>query len=172
MSESEHDDVEDIEACVREGRRPRDTGPYRVLIGDGLFRFHPVIIDAAAQTGRSLCELAALSPPERHVLFAVQSDGLLEEIRLEEAVDLREGIEKFLAFQNDRIFRFLLNGADYQWGGAFITGATLVSLAKADAATHVAWLKTEDGGKRRIGPSELVDLSESGLEEFTTGAAE
>jgi hypothetical protein len=172
MSESEHEDVEDIEACVREGRRPRDTGPYRVLIGDGLYRFHPVIIDAAALTGRKVCELAALTPPERHVLFAVQSDGLLEEIRLDEAVDLREGIEKFLAFQNDRIFRFLLNGADYQWGGAFITGATLVSLAKADAATHVAWLKSEDGGKRRIGPSELVDLSEPGLEEFTTGPAE
>ncbi len=81
---SEHDDVEDIEACVREGRRPRDAGPYRVLIGDGLFRFHPVIIDEAALTGRSLCEKAALTPPERHVLFAVQSDGLLEEIRLEE----------------------------------------------------------------------------------------
>jgi hypothetical protein len=163
-------DVEDIEACVREGRRPRDAGPYRVMVGDALFRFHPIVLEEAVHTGRDLCGAAELSPAEQHVVFAVQTDGLLEEIRLDETFDLREGIEKFLAFRNDRIFRFLLNGGDYQWGGAFITGATLLSLAKADAATTGVWLKGSEGKPRRIGPTQLVDLSEPGLEEFTTGS--
>lgn len=159
-------DVEDIEACVRDGRRPRENGPYRVQIGDALFRFRALTADDAAHTGRSLLELAALVPVEQYALFAVLADGLLEEIRLEEALDLREGVEKLLAFKSDRIFRLLVNGHDYQWGGPFISGATVLKLAKADGDTHGVWLQDADGGERRIGPAELIDLSQPGVEIF------
>ncbi len=94
------------------------------------------------------------------------ADGLLEEIRLEEAIDLREGVEKLLAFRTDRIFRFLIDGHDYQWGGPFITGATVLNLAKADGDTHGIWLRDADGGERQIGLAELVDLSQPGVETF------
>jgi hypothetical protein len=161
-------DVEDIEGCVRDGRRPRENGPYRVQIGDALFRFRPVTADDAAHTGRSLLELAALAPVEQHVLFAVLADGLLEEIRLEEAIDLREGVEKFLAFKSDRIFRLFVNGHDYQWGCPFISGATVLKLAKAAGEAHGVWLQEADGSERRIGPAELVDLSQPGVETFVT----
>lgn len=162
-------DVEDIEACVREGRRPRDTGPYRVMVGDALFRFQPVTLENPVHTGHDLCGAAALDPPHHHVVFLVQTDGLLEEIRMEESFDLREGVEKFLAFRSDRIFRFLINGAEYDWGGVFLTGATILKLAKADPATTGVWLADPEGGEgRQIGPSELVDLSEPGMEEFVT----
>jgi multiubiquitin len=160
-------DAEDIEACVREGRRPRESGPYRVQIGDGLFRFSSVTADDAAHTGRSLLELAALAPVEQHVLFAMLEGGVLEEISLEEAIDLREGVEKFLAFRSDRIFRFFVNGHDYQWGGPFITGATVLKLANADGDTHRAWLQDE-GGDRQIALAEVVDLSQPGVETFVT----
>ena len=83
-------------------------------------------------------------------------------------LDLREGIEKLLAFNNDRIFRFTLNGSDLQWGGAFITGATLLGLAKVDPAAHAAWLEDPDGSRRRIEASQLVDLSQPGVEAFVT----
>jgi hypothetical protein len=168
MAEAPQGDIEDIEVCARDGRRPRETGPYRVMVGDALLRFHPVITDTAVHTGRTLRELAALSPPEDHVVFAVLTDGLLEEIRLEEHVDLREGVEKLLAFNNDRIFRFTLNGNDLQWGGTFITGATLLGLAKADPATHAAWVEEPAGSRRRIEAAELVDLSNPGVEAFVT----
>ena len=62
----------------------------------------------------------------------------------------------------------MLNGGDYQWGGAFITGATVLSLARLDAAAHQVWMQGEDGARRRIGLSELVDLSEPGVEVFIT----
>ncbi len=166
MSEAPQGDIEDIEVCIRDGRRPRDTGPYRVMVGDALLRFRPVITEMAVHTGRSLRELAVLSPPEAHVVFAVLASGLLEEIRLEEAIDLREGVEKLLAFNNDRIFRFTLNGNDLQWGGAFITGATLLGLAKVDAAANAAWLEDPDGSRRRIELTQLVDLSQPGVEAF------
>jgi hypothetical protein len=166
MSEAPQGDIEDIEVCARDGRRPRDAGPYRVMVGDALLRFRPLVTDTAVHTGRSLRELAALSPPEAHVVFAVLTNGLLEEIRLEESIDLREGIEKLLAFNNDRIFRFTLNGSDLQWGGAFITGATLLGLAKVDPVAHAAWLEDPDGSRRRIEASQLVDLSQPGVEAF------
>jgi hypothetical protein len=168
MGEAARGDIEDIEVCARDGRRPRDTGPYRVMVGDALLRFHPVITHTASHTGRSLRELAQLSPPQDHVVFAVLTNGLLEEIRLEEALDLRDGVEKLLAFNNDRMFRFTLNGNDLQWGGTFITGATLLGLAKADPATHAAWLEDPDGSRRRIEAAELVDLSNPGVEAFVT----
>ncbi|HEX4198417.1 MAG TPA: multiubiquitin domain-containing protein [Caulobacteraceae bacterium] len=168
MSETGQD-IEDIEACVREGRRPRDAGPYRVMLGDALFNFRPILLENPVHTGQDLCGAAALEPPHEHVLFAVQSDGLLEALRMEERFDLREGIEKFLAFRSDRIFRFVINEKDYEWGGVFITGATVLSLAKADPATSGVWLKGADGAApRRIGPAELVDLSEPGMEQFVT----
>jgi hypothetical protein len=138
------------------------------MVGDALLRFRPLVTDTAVHTGRSLRELAALSPPEAHVIFAVLTNGLLEEIRLEESIDLREGIEKLLAFNNDRIFRFTLNGSDLQWGGAFITGATLLGLAKVDPAAQAAWLEDPDGSRRRIEASQLVDLSQPGVEAFVT----
>jgi hypothetical protein len=168
MNDATGADAEDLEACVREGRRPRDAGPYRVQLGDALFKFRPVTFDDAAHTGRSVLELAALAPVEEHVLFAVLVDGLLEEIRLEEALDLREGVEKLIAFRSDRVFRFLVDGHEFQWGGHFITGATVLKLAKADGETHGVWLKA-DGGERRIASAEMVDLSQPGVEIFVTG---
>jgi hypothetical protein len=168
MTEIAGVDAEDLEACAREGRRPRESGPYRVQIGDSLFRFRAVTAVDAAHTGRSLLELAALAPAEQHVLFAVLTDGLLEEIRLEETLDLRDGVEKLLAFRSDRIFRFLIDGHDFQWGGPFISGATVLKLAKADSDTNGVWLQDADGGDRNVGPTELVDLSQPGVETFIT----
>ena len=170
MTDAVLGDVEDIETCVREGRRPRDNGPYRFLVGDALFRFAPVVCNDASHTGRSVLELAALTPVESHVVFVVQADGLLEEIRLEETVDLRDGVEKFLAFKSDRIFRLLIDGRDYHWGGAFISGATVLKLSKADQDTHGVWLQNPDGAERQIRAGELVDLGQPGVEVFVTRA--
>jgi hypothetical protein len=161
--------VEDIEACAREGRRPRDEGPYQIRLGDALMRFQTLIAPSPTLTGRELLDLAGRKPVDDFVLFVVQTDGLLEEIRLDETVDLRAGVEKLLAFDSDRILRFMLDGREFNWGGVFISGATLLSLARLDPATHGVWLQGADAPSRPIGPTELVDLARPGVEHFVTG---
>jgi hypothetical protein len=163
-------DIEDIEACALAGRRPRDAGPYRIQVGDAHFEFQSVIAPGPVLTGRALRELAALTPPHDHLCLALQTDGLLEEVRLDETIDLRAGIEKFFAFKNDRLYRFLLDGREYQWGGAFVTGAMLLKLAKLDPATHTVTQRLPEGGERTVGPAALVDLGEAGVEDFVTKA--
>jgi hypothetical protein len=160
-------DIEDIEACAREGRRPRDAGPYRILIGDALLSFQEFVLHEPVPTGRSLRELAALHPAEHHVCFAVLAGGLLEEVRPEESVDIRGGVEKFLAFRSDRIFRLFVDGAELQWGGPFITGATLLKLVGLDPDTHSLTLRHPEG-ERPIDRATLVDLAEPGVEDFVT----
>jgi hypothetical protein len=163
----EHD-VEDILACVQEGRVPRAVGPYRILIGDGLLNFHPITVTESVHTGRSLLGLAALHPLEDHAHIALMIDGLLEEIRREEKVDLRAGVERLLAFTTDRIFRLLLDGREFNWGGRFISGATVLNLAKVDSKLHGLWIKDAEGTERAVGLKELVDLDQPGVEVFVT----
>ena len=168
MSGAQEHDVEDIQACAREGRVPRAAGPYRIWVGDALLNFQPVTVGETVVTGQALRGLAALQPPEEYAFFAVMTDGLIEEIRLEETIDLRAGVEQFLAFRSDRIFRFLLDGREYQWGGVYISGATLLSLAKVDVESHCLWLKGADGSERAVGLKQLVDLGQPGVEVFAT----
>jgi len=163
----EHD-VEDILACVQEGRVPREVGPYRILVGDALLNFFPIVVTESAHTGRSLLGHAELFPAEDHTVFAVMIDGLLEEIRLEETIDLRAGIERILAFKSDRIFRFLVDGREFHWGGRFISGATVLNLGKVDSELHGVWIKDAEGAERAIRLKELIDLDQPGVEVFVT----
>ncbi len=165
-----HPEAEDLEACAKEGRKPQATGPYRILIGNDRLEFVPYRIDDPIVTGRQLLDLAKCRPADEHILFQLLHNGLLEEIRLEETTDLRErGIEKFLVFRSDRSFRFLLDGRQFEWGGAFITGLTLKKLAEVDPATYGVWLVVRGSEDKKIGNNELVDLSEPGVEKFFTG---
>ena len=61
-------------------------------------------------TGRQILKTANKAPSKAYALFLLLNDGDMEEIRLDETVDLRnDGVETFLAFKTDRIFRFDLN---------------------------------------------------------------
>jgi len=164
------DEIEDLETCVKAGRAPRPKGPYRFRIGDDQLRFRSVVIEDPVPTGRQILDLAEARPVDEHLVFQVLKNGLLEELRLDETTDLRErGIEKFLIFRNDRSFRFELDGRRFEWGGTYISGMTLKTLADVDPATYGVWLELRGAEDRPISDSELVDLSEEGVERFFTG---
>ena len=120
-------------------------------------------------SGRQILDLAGKRPASEFVVLQYLSSGLLEEIRLEETVDLRErGTERFITFKSDRIFRFTLDEREFVWGAARITGAKLKELAGVEPATYDVWQEVHKSDDRKIGDAEEANLDEKGTERFFT----
>lgn len=170
MNSKFEDGVEDVQQALVAGRGLRGHGPYGVLIGNDQLEFMPTVIADPMPTGLQILQAVGVHEPLEHLVFQVLLTGLLEELRPDETVDLRNvGVEKFLVFRNDRSFRLGLDDQVFEWGGIRISGLTLKKLARVDAATHDVWLEVRGGGAdRQIGDAELVDLSEAGVERFYT----
>lgn len=162
-------DVEDIGAAIAVGRPIRPQGPYRVMIGDGQLQYRPCVVESPVPTGAEILDAAAARPVSEHLIFVVLGSGLLEELRLDETIDLRhKGSGNFLIFLSDRSFRFLLDGRQFEWGMATITGRTLKALAGVPAEYGV-WLERRGDDDLPVGDNEEVDLSQPGVERFFTG---
>ena len=165
MSEvTERDEIEDLEECAQADRVPEAGRRLRVRIDDDRF----VVADPVI-TGRQLLDEAGKRPVEEFLIFLKLSNGLLEEIRLDETVDLRQpGVERFLTFKSDRSFRFELDGRRFEWGAAHIAGLTLKELAGVDAAGHGVWLERTDEPDQLLADDDTADLSDEGVERFRT----
>jgi hypothetical protein len=61
----------------------------------------------------------------------------------------------------------LIDGREYHWGGPFISGATVLKLARETVAGHGVWQEAE-GVEHGVGATQLVDLSQPGVEIFIT----
>lgn len=141
-------------------REPR----FRVRIDDDRFDVADPVI-----TGRQLLDAAGKRPVEEFLIFLKLRNGLLEEVRLDETVELRrKGVERFLTFKSDRSFRFLLDGRRFEWGADLITGLTLKKLAGADPERYGVWLEVRGGKDRRLRDDEFVNLGKEGTERFFT----
>ena len=164
----ERDMIEDLEECAKEDRVPRDGYRFRVRIDDGRFVFADPVV-----TARQLLDEARKRPVEDFLIFLKLRNGLLEDLRLDETVDLRKrGVEQFLTFKSDRSFRFELDGRRFEWGAALITGRTLKKLAGVDLERYGVWQEVRGGEDQPIGDNESVDLSKEGLERFFTGVTQ
>ncbi|UZR31029.1 multiubiquitin domain-containing protein [Methylococcus mesophilus] len=62
-----------------------------------------------------------------------------------------------------------MDGRIVEWGGTYISGSTLKSLAGVEPMTHDVWLEVPHGEDRLIDDAELFDLSAPGVEKFITG---
>lgn len=125
-------------------------------------------------TGRQLLEEIGKRPTEDFLIFQLLKNGMLEEIRLDETVDLRNsGIEKFLTFKNDRSFRLEIDGRRFEWGANLITGLTLKTLAQVDPQKYSVWLEVRgEGDDILVEDGGTIDLAEEGLEKFFTGVSQ
>lgn len=162
--------VEDVQEALTAGRRLRNHGPYGVLIGNERLEFISKVIRDPVPSGQQILQAAEIREPVEHLVFQVLLNGLLEELRPDETVDLRlGGVEKFLIFRNDRSFRVELDGQVVEWGASHISGLTLKKLASVDASSYEVWLEVRgSGADRQIADVELIDLSMPGVERFYT----
>lgn len=165
--------IEDIMACIREGRKPRDDGPYLIQVGDQDLNFAGVVIDDPVPTGRQIIEAAGNRKAEEHLVFQVLLNGELDELNLEEATDLRAAkVERFLIFNSAASYRFDIDGKRLEWGHKVISGRVLKRLAGVDAAKFGVWLEVRGDEDLPIADNDLVRLDEEGLEHFFTGICE
>lgn len=143
--------------------------PHRALqirIDDQPFEVADPIV-----TGRQILDLAGKRPASEFVVLQFLPDGLLEEIRLEETTDLRErGVERFITFESDRIFRFTLDEREFPWGAPRISGAKLKKLAGVDASKFDVWQEVRKSDDLLIDDKHEANLDEKGTERFFTAA--
>lgn len=91
-------EIEDLEVCCREGRRPRCDLRYRIKVDK-----EPHISPVSFMTGRQILELAGKCEPEKWKLRQKFGSGELKKIGLDEKVDFTTpGVEKFLTLPCDQ----------------------------------------------------------------------
>jgi hypothetical protein len=161
------DGVEDVGSMVTRGLRPRDRGPYGVLVGDPALAFRPAALAEPVVTAQQILSAAGIEATPEHVVYQMLANGQLEILRPDESVDLRAaGAERFIVFRGDRSFRFLVDDCTFDWGAAHITGATIKRLAGAKAHSNDVWQLIPDADDRVIGDREFANLETPAVERF------
>ena len=164
------DDIVDVEESVRRGELPRLGAHYRIKVGNEKLEYKPFMIADPVPAGRQVLETAGLLPAADHILLALLSGGILEEIRPDETVDIfPRGVERFIAFKSDRTFRFILDDRRFEWGTAHIYGGVLLALSGVDPATHGVWLEQQGEPDLFIKDEDRVPLGGKEVERFRTG---
>jgi len=143
---------------------PESKRGLQINIDGELFEVRDPVI-----TGRQVLDLAGKRPASDYVVLQYLPDGLLEDIRLDETTDLRaKGVERFITFKSDRIYRFILDEREFDWGAPPISGAKLKELAGVDPAKFDVWQEVQKSDDRLIGDKDEANLDEKGTERFFT----
>lgn len=142
---------------------------YRFAVSDETLDFRPHTTTDPVPLGRQLLASAGYAPVDAYSLFAVLPSGDFEDVRLDETFDLRgKGVERFVAFKTDRIYRFTLDGRAISWGVQNLLGSALYALANVGTGRAV-FLDARGRLDRLIEPGDVVDLAGAGVERFVTG---
>ena len=145
----------------------RDTKANEVSIAGEDLMFRSVAFFDPVPTGRQVIEAFIGDDPAKFIVLQWLDNGVLEELRLDEKVDLRvPGVERFIVVRSDRIFVFEINGKRREWAISVVTGATLKKLAEADPKDVDLFLERHDQPDSEIYDNETVDLATPGIERF------
>lgn len=141
---------------------------FQVFIGDENLKFSKESFDDPILMGRQIIERFGGVPVDEFAVVALLKNGDFEDIRLDEAYDLRDrGIEKVLVFRTDRSFKFKIDDRDLEWPRACISGYLLKKIADLPAK-YSLWLDIRGGQDRKILDADLINLDEPGVERFVS----
>jgi hypothetical protein len=149
-----------------EPHNPSQFG-YQLAVADLAFQNFP--IGDPVPVGSQILLGAGLRPAESFSLVALLPSGDFEDVGLNQTYDLRgKGVEKFIAFQSDRLFRLNANGSELLWGLSSIAGTILRVLtgAKPDQALY---LEVPGGQDKLIPDDGVLDLTAPGVERVVLG---
>ncbi|MCP5286101.1 MAG: multiubiquitin domain-containing protein [Burkholderiaceae bacterium] len=173
MTENTATSTEDLAVALREGRPVRDHGPYLVRIGDERLEFNKRRIADPTPTGDQILDAAGVLDRSGYQVLQLLATGETESLRPTETTDLRTaGVESFVVFRTDRLYRFTLDGRALDWGASRISGTALLTLARKDPGAFDVWLDRPGGRDRIIDLDEQVSLAGADVERFVTKAVE
>lgn len=158
----------DDEQVVHEKRR------FLVAVAKANFDFQGVDVEVAASkpTCRQLLDAMGFRPTKEHLLFRVPDTGALENLRLEEETELGDnGANRFIVFRSDRSFRVEINGRRFEWGASELSGLIAKRLVGETSLATGTWLVEPNRSERFIRDTDLVELTDAGVERLRTGPA-
>ncbi len=145
---------------------PQPHQTFRIRVDDQEIETHDPLI-----TGRQLLDLVGKRPASDFVVLQFLPDGLLQEVLLDQTTDLcGSASQRFITFQTDRVYRFILDEREFLWGASRITGAKLKELAGVDLAKFDVWQEVHKADDKLIADKDEANLDEKGTERFFTAA--
>lgn len=142
------------------------TRLFRIEVADSNLQFKELEVEDPVPLGRQILAAAGAAPIEDYSLFALLPGGDFEDVRLDEPFDLRRpGIERFVMFSTDRLYKFAIDQHQLEWGKPIISGKILRQLAKL-APGYVLYQEVRGGQDIEIHDTDLIDLSKPGIERF------
>lgn len=143
------------------------NGHYELQISGIDLEFKNFICDDPVPTGRQIAELVGNGNPEDFKVLQLLPNGILEDLRLDEKVDLRiSGVEKFLVTESDRSFLFSLAEKRMEWPQKTISGLALKVIGGKNPKEFDVFLERQDEPDLLIENKMQVNLSKNGLEKF------
>ncbi|WP_420467192.1 multiubiquitin domain-containing protein [Panacagrimonas sp.] len=157
MNNITHDDEGTVAAQARR---------YPIEVAEGNLEFKKLTINDPVPLGRQILAAAGANPVEDYSLLAVLPGGDFEDVRLDEQFDVRgRGIERFVMFATDRVYKFAIDQHQMEWGKPVVSGKVLRALAKLPPG-YALYQEVRGGQDIEILDTDLIDLSKPGIERF------
>lgn len=167
MTDNSQDlNVDDLADADHNARPLKAGARFRVLLADEALDFKNHIFEDPMPLGRQFIEATGGTPIHEYTATAILPSGDFEDIRLDEAYDLRgRGAERVLVARSDRKFLFKIDDKDLEWPKRFISGFVVKKLADL-APNYALWLDVPGGHDQKINDCDLIDLGKPGVERF------
>lgn len=123
-----------------------------------------VAVPGAEPTARELLVAARLKPPSEHLLISI-SDGRTRLCPHEDS--LPEGVERYRAFESDRVFSFTVDEISQVWGSATATVEELLDIFQI-APDHELVLERDGEPDIVLTAEGEVEFGPDGVEDLVT----
>lgn len=141
--------------------------PFTVEVAGHDLEFRQVPIDDRKVNGAQIAAAARFKPDQLPIVLQLLDSGAQEDIRPEELVTLRDGVNRFIVIESDRKYIMTVDGARLEWPCAKISGHTVRKLAEVAPGKRLL-LEREEEADLEVDDNQFVDLDEAGIERFIT----
>ncbi|MCK1656653.1 multiubiquitin domain-containing protein [Bradyrhizobium sp. 151] len=139
-----------------------------VIIDEGLHE-ESCQISKSHPTGGDIVQAAQKEPIDGFFVLYSPDNGGLRELRQSDEIDLLQTkVRRFYVVPGDRLFRFQVDGVEYEWPISPVSGALLYHVANLDAEKVALWTQGQATDREISSDEASVDLAGTGVEHFVS----